>query len=632
MECSQIILAEHIERVIIHQANAILCKLYCCCRQLSQPCKHVDRECQEVASRVKWDSNAQRHQKVYSNFYNVKGSRMHQSPPPPSSLPQLHSTKSELRKARPLPVQVLDQCTVCFEEGLFSQAFSQLSSALTSGTGSSVEAHIPPAQHLGLAATLVVHPQFTTRTTSPDKQAAADDALRHLRHVNSLLGAQRSGIDKAFQFSDSVSSTKRGKRARTRVSDAVSDDEDDAPGRIRSSYVGKESLWTNVEDFWCAVGWTFNCSVAHPHRWERWKLWLALMLDVLEDDLTARLPEATKAYVESNSTAVIQTLLQDSMFAQYLSPIGEGRNNKRTLMRAILADGKFKSLAEFPEIWRHETKLPKQKEDSRMSKKRKLDLENDEFGDYLDHSDEESPQSSVRRSRSVTAFLSLRQSRAASKNGDDESDDELHGTHTPNGNESPAGVEVLGGIESIHLRQRILALLTLFCTKNPDAFLDTEDLFDLYTEFLRPLPLAVFQQFVLPTRPWLGPNSQAPLNQMLLRPLLVATAPAYNENALTQSDFEVHYARYAANSTSAIENAKVSLLIENLLRLLWNSGGLHSSNNLSQLLQQGITARKEKSAFDGRRKVGVKAKADEEAIVVMECSAERMLSILDMVD
>ena len=552
---------------------------------------------------------------------------MHTSPPPPSSLPQSRLVKSQYRKAKPLPTQLLDHCTVCIEEQLYSQGFALLSSALTAGTGTAIEAHIPPTQHLALAATLIVHPQLTTRTTSPDKHAAADDALRYLRHVNSLLGPRHSGLDKAFQFEDSTST--RGKRARTRVSDVASDDESEKPGQITSSYAGKESLWANAEDFWSAVGWVFNCSVAHPHRWERWKLWLGLMIDVLEDDLEARMPEATKAYIESGSTAAIQEVLKDSMLAQYLSPIGEGRNNKRRLMRAILADGKSKSRAEFLEIWKHETKPPKQTQDVRFSKKRKLDLENGDFGDYLDASDEESLESSVHRSRSVTAFSNAQRSRAASEDGD-ESDAESMGVKTPNGTNSRGGLESLGGIESIHLRQRILALLALFCSKNPDAFLDTEDLFDLYTEFLRPLPLAVFQQFALPTKPWLGPNSQASLNQMLLRPLLVASAPAYNENSLTQAEFETYYARFAANSTTAVDNAKVSLLIENLLRLLWSSKSLTSTPKLRQLVEQGIAARKNKMEFDGRKSTGARAKANEEAVDVMECSAGRMLITLDV--
>lgn len=554
---------------------------------------------------------------------------MHHDPPPPSSLPQNNSIqRNEYRKAKPLPVQLLDHCTVCLEEQLFSQAFSLLSSSLTAGTSSIKEAHVPPPQHLALAATLIVHPQLTTRTTSPDKHAAADDALRYLQHVNSLVGSLHAGLDKAFRFSESSTSS-RGKRINARVSGVSSEDEDADPGRIRSSYVDKDALWTHADDFWDVVGWAFNCSVVHPNRWERWKLWLDLMLDVLEGDLEARVPDATKAY-QSGGTDAVREELRGSLFSRYLSPIGEGRNNKRRLMRAIVADGKSKSLAEFGEIWRHETKPPKQKQDERLSKKRKLDLENGEFGDYFDdESDEESLESSVRRSRSATAFATPHRSRAASEENDD-SDGGSNGATTPSSTAAAPGIETFGGLDSIHLRQRILALLTRFCSVNPDAFLDNEDLFDLFTEFLRPLPLPVFQQFLLPTKPYLGPNSQASLSQMLLRPLLVATAPPYNENALTQAEFEEHYAPYEANNLSAVENAKVSLLIESLLRLLWSSEALGVTHKLRQLVERGIAARKEKVELGGRKRTGTRAKIDEEAIMTLECSAQRMKMILDM--
>ncbi len=550
------------------------------------------------------------------------------STPPPSSVPQSKPRDVQYRKARPLPVTLLDSCSIWFEELLLSQAFSLLSSALTSGTGASVEAFIPPHQHLALAATLVVHPSVTTRTTSQDKHVAADDALRYLRHVNSLLGAQESGLDKAFQFS-SASSPSRGKGRRNRISDIAGDEDDDQQGRLSLSYAGKESLWNTAEDFWSVVGWAFNCSVPHRPRWERWKLWLGLMLDVIQDDFENRLPEAEKTYAVTQSTGAAQSVLKDSMIAQYLLPIGESRSNKRRLMRAVLADGTQKSLAEFGEVWKHETKAPKQKQAERPGKRRKLDLDNGEFGDYFDESDEDSLASSVRRSRSGTAVPSARHSRAASDdNGNDE--DELSGSKALAVSTSVTSIDTLGGIESLHLRQRIMALLTLFCSKNPDAFLDTEELFDLYTEFLRPLPLAMFQQFVLPATPWLGPNSQASLNQMLLRPLLVTTAPAYNENALTQKEFESCYAPYAANNTSSTDNAKVGLLIESLLRLLWSSNALQVTPALRMAVEQGIAARKDKAAFDGRKKVGGRIKVDEEAMSVMECSAERMITVLDM--
>lgn len=547
------------------------------------------------------------------------------STPPASSMPTSRAKLRTYRGARPLPVSLLDHCTTDIEEGLLSQGFSLLSNALTSGTGSSVAAHIPPVYHLAFAATIAVHPKLTTRTTSEDKHTAGDDALRYLREVNSLVGPRNSGLDKAFCFTNEDVSS-RSKRAKTRISDITNVDED--ASRIRSTYAKHGSLWENADDFWSIVGWAFNCSVAHPHRWDRWKLLLDLMLDVIEDDLEDRFPQAQDAY-RSGGAAAVQAHLQDSLLAQYLLPIGEGRNNKRRLMRAVFANGTRQSLAEFAEIWKHETKVPKQEEDERLKKRRKLDLENGEFGDYFDDSEEESPMGPTPRSRSVASLRSAQRSAVASE-ADDESGDESGGASTLNGSSVAPGLETYGGMEAIKMRQRILALLTHYCAMNPDDFLDNEDLFDLYTEFIRPLPLPAFQQFVLPMKPYLGPNSQASLNQMILRPLLTATAARYNDNALTQGEFEKHYAPHPANSTGAVDNAKVSLLLENLLRLLWLSGGLRSNGRFREIVQQGIDARKEKVAFDGRKKVGVRAKAEEEALAVLDCSADRMLMVLDM--
>lgn len=550
-----------------------------------------------------------------------------QQNPPPSSLPQSRNRSVTYRKAKPLPVPVLDSLSIWFEEQLYSQAFPLLLSVLTSGTGSRVDAYIPPTQYLALASTLIVHPQLTTRTTSPDKRAAADDALRYLQHVNSLLGAQESGLDRALQISEAFAPS-RNKRAKARGSD-VGSDTDEQQGQLKTPYIGKESLWTKAPDFWAVVGWAFNCSVVHKHRWERWKLWIGFMIDVLQDDLEHRLPEAERLYVTTQDTAAIAEKLKESMLAQYLSTLGEGRNGKRRLMRAVLADGKAKSLAEFPEVWRGETKLPKQRNDERAMKRPKLDLENGDFGDYYDDdSGDDSQISSARRSRSTTAAPSRHVSRAAS--GDDDSEDELGADGPTSTDPTTSSIESFGGIDSLQLRMRILALLTVYTTKSPDSFLDTEDLFDLYTEFLRPLPLPIFQHFALPPKPWLGPNSQASLNQMLLRPLLVASAPAYNENSLTQAEFETYYAPFAANNSGAGDNAKVSLLVESLLRLLWVSGNLVVTKELRRAVETGVKARREKVAWDGRKKVGGRVQVDEEAAAVMRYSGERMRVVLDV--
>jgi hypothetical protein len=534
------------------------------------------------------------------------------------------------RSVQPLPAQLLDHCTVCIEEQLYSQAIPLLSSAITAGNGTSRPAYVPPTPHLSLLATLVVHPSMTTRTTSKEKHTAADDALRYLRHVNSLTSADASGLAKALQFRDDDSS--RSKRARTRHSDFSSDDELEDPGRIRSSYAKNDSLFANAEDFWAAVGWAFNCSVAHENRWSRWKLWLEFMLDVLEDDLDARHREARDSPEDRDR------VLSKSLLAHYLAPfVGQGRNPKRRIMRAILADGTQTSMNLFPSIFVNETQPPKTKPETELGvKRRSLDLDEGDFGDYFD-SDSDSNNTPQQKS----ARTSLRQSSTNLSRQDSPASASPNTPQTPTTNIHPGSpLASHGGPDSLHLRLRLLTLLTTLSSLASALFLDSEDLFDLYTEFLRPLPLPIFSFFILPNPTatsrarTMDPNSLASLIQMLLRPLLSSSAPISNANSLTAQSFAERFAAFPANVSSVGENARVGICVEGLLRLLWTEGVLRNAGEdgrrqVREAVEEGIRAREQKAAGVGRRKGGVGKGVDAWAVLVD--GGERMRVLLGMV-
>ncbi|KAK6417949.1 hypothetical protein LTR95_017262, partial [Oleoguttula sp. CCFEE 5521] len=503
------------------------------------------------------------------------------------------------RRVGSIPSQLLDQSTVCIEEQLFTQGISLLASVLTSGQGTCRPALVPPPQHLTLLATLSVHPSLTTRTTSKDRHAAADAAFQYLRHLQHLTNVDESGLSQALTYQGTTPS--RSKRAKLRHN-ADSDEDSVQSGSINSPYAGKESILSNADDFWAVVGWALNCSVAHPARWARWKLWLEMVLDVLESNLEDR---------HRRDPHTVDASLIAHYLAQYAD---QGRSIKRRIMRAILADGSQTSMNQFPEIWRNETRPPKQiNDEATCSKKRKLDLEQGEFGDYLDSdSDRDSPGGDLRVSRNATRTPGARLS-----TGPDSAS--RHASPTPETVRSQASY---GGESSIAIRRRLLAILARLAGLAPDLFLDTEDLFDLYTEFLRPLPLLVFTSFMLPSLPWLDANTQSSLIQMLLRPLLSSAAPVYNANALTQTDFETHYAPFAATGTSAVENARVAVLIEGLLRLLWETGALSSDSaskrSLKAVVETGFKVRRNKVSWDGRKRSGSRAKEEEDAMAVIE--------------
>ena len=109
----------------------------------------------------------------------------------------------------------------------------------------------------------------------------------------------------------------------------------------------------------------------------------------------------------------------------------------------------------------------------------------------------------------------------------------------------------------------------------PRTLAIVEEMFDVYTEMIRPLPLPIFIAFLSPTtngtndyRTTFDPISQACLAQMLLRPLLSAAPPRYRYSLPSQATMERSFLPYAANGQSVVDQAKVGILLEILLRLL----------------------------------------------------------------
>lgn len=507
------------------------------------------------------------------------------------------------RPVKPVPESsVLMECTTCLEEQLWSQAFASLSSEITAGADTHAPARLPPPQYLALAATLTVHPSFTTRTDDPLKHRASDDALKYLRKVVAAVDPVDAGLRDAFRFGRAAGRQAASKRGGARAAHAHADSSEERHHLlIRNQYANEQSLANHAEHFWAAVGWAFNCSVKHRARWQRWQAWLELMLDTLQADLTTAAPG------DASGEGLSGTLI-----AHYLSAVEAGRHNRRKIMRAILADGSSRSTGEFPEIWRNETKLPKKRESIRSPKRQRLDVDNGEFGDYFDDdSDQHSPETRARKSRSAAA----RRSGAADDNVD-ESDDYETGM-------SVAGD--FGGPDSVRLRQRFLGLLTSFVRADDQKrpmFVDIEELFSLFTEFIKPLPLTVFQQFVLPQTPYIDADFHASLLDLLSRPLLGSSTC---NGPIDQAEFERSFASCAAVHSSVEDNAKVSLIIESLLRALWEARLLSNDpSRLKALVLEGVQARTQKVASDGRRKTVKRASADDEARTVMQCSADRM--------
>ncbi|KAL8720522.1 MAG: hypothetical protein Q9225_002644, partial [Loekoesia sp. 1 TL-2023] len=252
-------------------------------------------------------------------------------------------------------------------------ALNLLISLLISGTTSASPkpAFLPPSQQLALAATLAVHPSLTTRAQSEDRLQASILALKYLRLVLSLVGPLNGNLRDAFAFSTVETSSRRGAARRRTTGDDASLTKDDLDS-INTELANAGSVWAKAQDFWHVVGWAFNCSVLHKRRWERWHLWLEYMIDVLDKDW------ALRAHLHIENEYSDDDPREGSIIVQYLSAGDTIARQERRILRAVFADGSPRSTAEFPEIWRNETKERKKEADIKKTES-KLDIEADKW-------------------------------------------------------------------------------------------------------------------------------------------------------------------------------------------------------------------------------------------------------------
>jgi hypothetical protein len=563
-------------------------------------------------------------------------------------------TRPHYRPPKPLPYELREHCVIYFEEELCTcsplalhfgssdanafpldtQSLTLLNSLLTSGTcsttasGDPAPAFVPTPQQLSLAATLVVHPRLTTRATSKERLQAANAAFRLLRNVNKIVGPINANFSTAFTFS--AQKTRKRSDGRRRANDPDSGDD---PDMINTEIAGAASLWDRAEDFWHAVGWAFNCSIVYPKRWERWKLWLEFMLDVLEDDWAER-SRMTEGDNRSNNE-LGEDLLAQSMIVQYLSGRKGAYGNKRRFIRAIFADGSPKALAEFKEIFKNEPKERKKDDETGVKRPIKVDIEKDVFGDYLDDDSDDEVEENV-----TSAPMKLNEDISSDMDYDLEV-----GEGIQKGATVPNGAEHFGGMDSLILRQRLLSLVRATCIpiSSPNShaklsavsaassqyFTTLDDLYNIYIEHIKPLPLPTFSLFILPVLPDVEPAYRSSFNQLLLHILISTSAPPVNNDDLSQEKLETSYLPFPANTHSIADNAKVSLLVESLIRLLGVHAGLVYSDALEAAIKTGVRAREMKAKANARKKRDELIQEEEENWVYLRASSRRLRDLVE---
>ncbi|RMZ79398.1 hypothetical protein DV738_g3335, partial [Chaetothyriales sp. CBS 135597] len=296
------------------------------------------------------------------------------------------------------------------------------------------------------------------------------------------------------------------------------------------------------------------------------------------------------------------------MIWQYIELSKGGYARSRRMMRAIFADGSQKSLNEFGEVFRNELKAPlpagKQRTKNGTRDVQKVDVDRDVYGDYLQGSNSKSKSTRAPRPRRAA---NSRASSRSSRSSIDRDDSGAGG-----GSWTRAG----------HLR----------LSDAPSTFIDLDELYGHFVEWIKPLPLDVFQQMISASTGAsrrFGIDAHTTLCEMALQWMLESAAPKVRaERFLTRDKLVKQYLPFAAGAADVTEQAKVGICLETMLRRAVEVGlvGPGDVEDVRAAVQQGAERRagyarvvmaKEKKRTKrmktGKRRKRAKGEAEEEA-------------------
>ncbi len=247
---------------------------------------------------------------------------------------------------------------------------------------------------------------------------------------------------------------RRGVHGRRRIDDGLEDDY--LIDAIHSDLADVDSVWTRAEDLWHVVGWAFNCSIAYPKRWARWKLWLGMMLDVLEADWEERRKLDCQVDLEDENKA---WPTEESLMMKHLPGPSSGHGGFRRVVRAVFADASARSMREFRQVFDEETK--EMKNDGAERRKRRVEKINIDEGIYGDYFDDDTITMGTANAENTTR----RRNPTLQKSPLDSATTVVVHPPTRKSNENDEditnGATMYGSMESVILRQRFLCLVSV---------------------------------------------------------------------------------------------------------------------------------------------------------------------------
>ncbi|OHE96050.1 hypothetical protein CORC01_08587 [Colletotrichum orchidophilum] len=482
-----------------------------------------------------------------------------------------------------LPRELKEHCQIYLEEHLYNGALGLYNSLLTAGYSRKASASqkpvpVPPLTHLALLNTLTIHPSHTTRAPGTDRLEVCSQTLDYLRNLLAIVGPINAGFRNAFQFHG----VQYGRRNRYHDEE----DEDLDGDQIGNNKLANEdSIWQRAQDFWAVLGWAFNCSRLHPHRWRFWKTWLQFMMDVLETDIYER-KRIDEESLASSQQPQNWTNMRESILVMYIKQkTDSGRGALRMILQAVFADGCSSSTAKFPEVFNKETKgLPS--EDKKRKRMTTLDIENDQFGDYFNEelTDSEPSEAGTPGTPRIA--------------------------HTPA--RKPGDVVATALADSIPLRLRLMELLSEVAYNMPEEFMDHNEYTLDLCRLLKQQPLSFFHQFVTDMGSYIQRYGAAFKIDFLAVQLDQLLPSGYEDpkkvtigedgGIIINADvLKLCYLGHHANTIDPEDNARVALILESLLHMLPVEEIREARDELRKAAAKGIEARKAKAKGTNRR-------------------------------
>ncbi|KAJ4388342.1 hypothetical protein N0V85_007655 [Neurospora sp. IMI 360204] len=576
--------------------------------------------------------------------------------------------KPKYYKCKEIPHVLKQSCQIHLEEQMYLPAIDLLGSLLSdAGERQQTDkpVRVPPPAQIALLGTLTIHPAYTSRAPEQANLDIAGESREYLRTLLNKVGPINADFRTAFSFRQGQSG---GRWARRNSREFNSPGESDGGGsigsfseadNIESKWSGNDhSIWRRSSDFWSVLGWAFRCSTTHPHRWVHWKAWLDFMIECLEKDWDERLAQDQanfQAEINSSSDSRSEAkcqypLLQQSLFVQYVDDLR--RDRKRVLhevIRALLAFADDENSADntyYREVFNKEIALHTDKSNKRKhSHMTAVDLEKDQFGDYLEDWDDPVTDDDDKTDAFHTPHLPSARTGRRSKGRPKSTPFSKPGkafdvspTATPN------PLRVTDSLaDSIPLRLRLFRLIS-GCAfyLPPDILCKTHELYDLFTSRLKSLPLPCFELFLsldhvdhaLPHYIYVS------LFRCVAQSFTPRNAPqpedvdpeADADHAISQTMLKECFLPYPAKTVTVEDNAKFSLVLESMAWCLFQSGSVDDFDGLKWAVEKGIEEREKKIKKGNGRGGAAMTAAEKMGRQVLERSAASLRAFVDAVE